>query len=1397
MLLFSKSSFALESFLKQQSIENLSIGLYSLMGLIAALVIAVVLVSKLLLNKLRDAREHHQDLVENLPSGLLHVNIAGKIVYLNEVAAKQIGRHKDKLINSDFSENFEGAARDALEAGLSERNSSVKARAKSSNLYLAVQVGKTISINDNLVTIVTLSNQNTLQRDFNKTADHRNHLAHLIDAGNFARVYLDTQNDNYKHDKRFDDLLALNVIEEDSDHSESSKIADFLKHIHNHDMDAWKEAFSSAKANGAAAASVRMRIAGDDENVIYTSLHVDIIADQATQEDDEQVLASQKHTRFTLLVRAHNEQEEQARRLALAKEQRVAMLTVNPNAAYALDDNGNILWANERFKSMLRRVLPNSPSKNLLDMKPFPENIMQLHKRDAFRSISSYEKEFEIKLNEAEILYLKLDIASYEVVDRLNGHAKIGMVAVLQDLSQMKQTRSALKHEKDRASKALHSLSAREDELDVTSRKLADTTEQLNHTTERLTYTTKELTQSKERLQNLLDLSPVAIATINSDDKIISANRVMLERFKYNEKELKKGNIYKLFSDPAEAGTTAKVLNKKGRLHDFHVKIKGKDNHIYPGELTAELIDEENQEYLVWIIDRSDEQFQRDKFESVLQHSDMAMAIMDTSGFSKVNQAACTLFGAEDEEDLFGIYPFASQFNISHKEADTLEKALEQLKSSRQVLSMPWTHKVGDRLIPCAVTYVPIFKDQAFDSILCVWRDERAIDAAEKAQTHAIEQRKEAESVLQEKQALLKQSEQALAQRSEALESTEQALLQAQEDLSHTQAEFSQLQESYEDTSQKLHALEQAFEDSRVKLHDAEHLNAELSSQYEQASEQVAELTQQQATLKAALEQSEANCQQAQQALDATKENVDNLAQQKSSQESQVQDLANEVAQAKQALEDKQSELAQLNERLDTLNLELQTSTEGAQALQEQLASEREARQNIELERQQAEQKCEQAQQALDETKTQQQRLQEELAALEDKATQEQSDIQAHQSQLSFVLEARLKELADAQSELAQAKADLEKEQQEKEQHLASLDALNDQMSSIQANINEQQKMLSNSDEQWRAQCEQIEAQKAQLEASLKANEEQNRALDEELDEKRKALDEVTTQAKSAQAKESELQQALSEAQQKIQEYEQSIAVKEQQEQAQIEQMLAQQRSLEDKESTIIEQAISKQKALAEKLAAVEQEYADSKQNLEQQNNNQSLLSEKLQALEASLAQSQQELANKVEALSTVQEELAASKQNFEAQEKALLAEHHKALEEQVKSVSSFARPHIAKLFMPARPGLWFDLVEYLKAHPLDGSLPDTLNGIIEQLESHISDMEKAIADNDESAIKGGAKKLSKLANNIGSDALKQLIQSIVDDCENGMVDNISIRWPATKNGLQMTMRVVYSHLAA
>lgn len=114
---------------------------------------------------------------------------------------------------------------------------------------------------------------------------------------------------------------------------------------------------------------------------------------------------------------------------------------------------------------------------------------------------------------------------------------------------------------------------------------------------------------------------------------------------------------------------------------------------------------------------------------------------------------------------------------------------------------------------------------------------------------------------------------------------------------------------------------------------------------------------------------------------------------------------------------------------------------------------------------------------------------------------------------------------------------------------------------------------------------------------------------------------------------------------------------------------------------------------------------------------------------------------------------------------------------------------------MPNNPKIWFDLLHYLQDQQHLESMQTSLSELIEEIEKNITETESAIQNDKLENVATSAQNLMTLAKKIKSDALLDLMQSISSDCNSGMIDNVSIRWPAAKNGLKSTLRVVYSHL--
>ncbi|WP_371195914.1 PAS domain-containing protein [Glaciecola sp. SC05] len=1245
LLANSTHAFAWGEYVKQQNVQQITTGLYILLGAIALLLLAAVslfVMCRVNKHKHMQDTKHQAHMLNVLPVGFVHVDLSGKIIYANTAGASYLGRASEKLINSQFVACFDSTSAAEAQSILTDNKAKVRARATASNLHLVIQSSEIFTHTQTAYRVITLINNNTLQRELDETSKKGAYLNSLFTACEYGLVKLDVSEDTYTHDCLFDDLLQLGQIEEGQAVSGSASVSDFVKLIHNHDIGEWTKAISAASAKGLAKASFRMQLAASADNAIYVPVEISIVGDKEALSEQATEDEEQKFTRFTVLVKIALAAEKQATKIDTLNQQRTAMVNAIPHAAYAIDKQGNLLWSNTRFNALFSRLSANASCKNLFEASPFPAEIMQLHKNSSFLSNHTDETEFDYTTVQGEAISLKLDLGFYATTDRLNQQKEIGIVGVLQDLSEIKKIQNKLAQERERNLETNRELIEEQETLVRVGSELQQEKEHSSHLSAlleqeqtSLVQTSLALAQEQERMSNFLKLAPVAIATINADDEILSANRVMLERLQYTEKELKKGNIYKLFSDPAEAGTTAKQLNKTGRLRDFHVKLKGKDGKIYPGELTVDVINQEKQEYLFWLIDRSDEQFQRDKFESLLQHSDMPMAILEDKGFGKLNQAACTFFAVHDEEDLFGQTPYCAELNQDEESALSLAQVVDDLKVKQAPTTIDWTHRAGGDLLPCKLTFVPIYKDHVFDCILCMWSDQSAAHKAEVAIAEAMAKRDEAQQQQKGIQEQLVQSQEQLTDSAQMLASTKQALQGVQEDLEYTKSEFAQLQKQYHERTQSLETLTHTLDLCSAELADTEQRSVALIAEYDAATQHIETLQAQRDELAHELALTKQACDAAQQTLASRDSDVDKVSELHQQQAHKLNELREQCDSMQEALRVKDEAIKSMTSELNDLHAQALNSQENSAYLEKQLIEQREHQQSLEQQKQDLEQCYKAAHQDMQQNAERMRQLQSELDRTDKTSNQEVSEAQMQHSQIKLELDA-------AQSDLAASQAAL---------NLAHAAA-------------------------------------AQLEAEKLA-------------------------------------------------YLQTAAE--------------------------LEQELGELKSYSEKNESQLAQFAE-QQNIHKQ------------AIDDELATVQEQYVRAQESLKAAHQELAERSSQANADAKLI-------------------REDMERLPMPNNPKIWFDLVAYLQSQTQIESMQSGLKQLLDEIEVNIDDTEAALQHEQADSIKSSVEKLITLAQKVKSDPLLHLIQSIANDCKNGMLDNVSIRWPAAKSGLQSTLRVVYSHL--
>lgn len=1507
VLIFPLYALAFGEKIQALQASQLELGTYVIAGVVGILLVLLLMQKILGTGKVKKAKAHADLLVEqqdSLPVGILNLNLDGRIVSANGTATTLLGRAKESLFQLPLSDCFASEDKEQVVEAQREANSQVRAKARASNLYLSINFGALHTNGKEQLQTVTLNNENSLTRDVNKLGKLTEQQSAVINAMQLGEIWFDVEQETFAYNRKLAELLSLEhsfAQNDQTSFSDAQPASQLQEWVNQKDSGTWLKSLHQAKTDGHASFSCRLLANTDQQGNSYVSTYVHMIGADHNGESYQQV---------HICVSDYSKAGAYKQKLDTVTQHQQALLNASPDCVYAIDQNGALLWSNTAFNMLFRRVTNDSKTKNLFKVDFFPEKIKKLHQNAPSITGRSYDMDFVLTVasednddfaSESETFDCKLKLVFYVEKDRLSDQTSNCMVGVIKDVTEI--TRMQNDVEKQRA-----------------------------------------------QLDKMLNLAPVAIATIDGSDKIISANSVMTRRLGYSDSDLKRTDFYELFNEAGEAGKAAKRIHQSGHLRDFHAQLKGKDKKLHPSELHVDLIDKEKQEYLCWIADRSDEQFQQDKFDSLLEHSGMPMAILGENGFSKLNNEACKFFCVNEAYDMFGIFPHSERLNKDQENALALKQIVEDVKASSKASSFTWEHKVGDLTLPCQATYVPLYKDQAFDSILCIWMDKREIQKADEARQLAINLHQAAEREIEEKQKLLASSQDQLASKTRTLADTEQQLQTVREDLTETQSEYKHLREEHQHVTQNLVQIKAQYGASRTQLAEAKKANAVLNNQLESSSEVVKDLSKQREQVENALKQSEDNYKAAQQQLAASEQNAAELKQKQDDQQQKMHALVGQIQSMKQSVTDKDAQIHQVSEQIGQLQYQLRDSSSTTDKLREQLENQRKVSEQAEQAKREIENTYQLAQAELRNKERHLGHLQSEMEKLEEMSNQEKGDMQAQQSALKNELNDKLMQLQEtqraldeaqqaaeqekqekaaqqallsqvkqelhdieasakqkqqemaakeqeqkqAQQELQQklwselkdkqlrlqeaeqilhkAKQETESEKAEKEKHrqlfeqlqselqeierrnanqaeeMAASDkqwqqskeqlkreveakrqqldqtkeALDDiqrqadkervarieqeqklkqltvELSDVETRANKQKQMLEGSDEQWRKHHAEIEQQKQQLQQALAEAQQQNNQLQSKLSNKLNALQEAESQVSKTQSTEHTLQQELDKTKGKAEELQSKIAQQERKESELQRQLESHQQALDSKESSINELE-SKQKRLTEQLASVQREYAKSKQALVQQDDSRSELNTQMSGLENALKQSKQALADKEAALQQAQKQLKVNQSKLAEQEQALLSAHKEELQQatQQASQNSNRKPEIEKLPMPSDPAVWFDLLPYLQSQPQLDSLPVALSELIDELQGAIANTEKALDTNNTRDLLHSSKALVALSQRVNSDALGYLMASIQNDCNSGMVDNVSIRWPATKQGLEKTLRVVYSHLHA
>ena len=1141
LILLSPASFALGDKLARQDEATLSLVAYSGIGLLVLFmglsIFALVRVrSKDKVIEIHDEVIANKDEILNrLNNGVMLIGLRGNVISLNTPAAKLLGREKSRVLNQPLINFFKAEAKDALNKAM-DGNDTVKMvlTAPSSNMELRVSIAKNASMYDGVAFVVSLEDVNDYEKELKATKSDLEDLTELTEHLYLGQMSIDFESETFAANQILSTILGQN--------EEVSGDFDKLKQlICPNNMTFWNQSFELAKEQHEV----------DFKSMLQSvefKVPVRVVAISTAKN------SKGKSTAFKLLIIDETEIRQNQRKEYSSEQKVKAMLNVSLHPLYVLDDECRVISVNNPFERMFGVRLADIKNKRFDLLNLLPEDINILHNPDDTPVTigRALNREFTGKVGrKLEHNQLAADVPqSFSQAN--DGNTTLHLRVTLQAFGDDKNQRSGF------------------------AGMFQDLT--------LLTETQRQLEAERAHFSNLLDIAPIAVATIDSEDRIVHANTAMTERLGLNEKELKKGTFYQLFNDADAAGRAAKQLHQTGRLRAFHTSLRGKNEVMHPSELHIDLFDKEKEQYVCWISDRSGEQFQEDKFHGLLEHSSMPMAILDEKGFSSVNPAACEFFGVENEDDLWGFAPYSLELNNDEGEAYELERIVNKVKYDGRAKSINWEHKVGSKSRPCQATYIPVYKGKEFDSILCMWTDLTEIIQADQARLEAITAHKEAEREVAEKQSLLRSSHEQLATKLKDLRDTETKLQLAHDEISEAKIEYITLQEQHQSVTDNLQKVQHQYSQSRELLSEARDVNNTLTEQLELSTKKVNNLQSQRNEISNQLQLSEKNFREAQVQLEASEENSKQLKLQQQQQQEKMQAYVTQIDSLKQSITDKDAEINEVGSQITGLQEQLQTSDSNSEKLKEALVNQRKASEEAENQRREIEQTYKLAQSELNNKVRHVEHLQNEMQKFEEMSKQEKGDMAAQQNKLMQELEQKQSVLQETQQALDAAKQAAEQEKLEKQKQ-------QEEMKRVEAELAEAEQHAAQKLQEMK------DAEELRL-AEQQTLQEELRAKQQKLLETEQILSDAKQQTAAEKAEKLRQQELFDKLQGELQEIEQHSAAQQakieqsgkqwEEHQAQLKlEVEAKRQQLQDSQSKLDE---IQQQAEAEKLARIEKE---------------------------------------------------------------------------------------------------------------------------------------------------------------------------------------------------------------
>ncbi len=934
-----------------------------------------------------------------------------------------------------------------------------------------------------------------------------------------------------------------------------------------------------------------------------------------------------------IAVLPQNELAEAQQRIDQLSQRIKHLLVALPSAVYVVDEEQQLTECNAAFEKMFATKLSKIEGQPVTELSCFAEQIKALHstkETQRFSVSSAKGREVQCELANGKQATLRFHLKPYKSAVDNRG----GTIVIVEDISELREAEAIAEME-------------------------------------------------QKRFSNLIDLAPLGIAIIDQNDHITRANLTLQERLGLNEKELAEQDFYQLFYDPSNAGKAARNLHSSGRLRDFQATLKGKGGVMHPSELQIDLFDRQAQSYLCWVADTSDKQFQVDKFDNLLEHSGVPMAVLSTDGFTRINPAACEFFALDREQQLLGKYPYEESINVGHDEVIQLKAKIEQVELTGRAQTMPWEFILDGSTLPCQATYVPMFRGRELESVLCIWMDMRALTEADKARQEALSKAQQAEQEASEKLQMLKSSQQELASKAKSLAETESQLQAAKQDLTEKQSQISDLQQAHDEMTANLEKLQGDYTQSREMLAAEQANNAELEAQLEQSTAKVSGLEKQRNQIADALQNSEKQFQRAKQQLAESEQTTKRLELEREEQKQQLQQYADQIDSLKSDIQSKDQQIHDVSGQISHLQSQLASSSQTSDKLKQALINQRKASEQAEKQRRELEQAWRLAESEATNKARHIEHLQHEMHKFEELSNQQKGDLEQQQQALQEELEAKQRQLQETMQALEASKRESEQEKAEKEAQRQHFEKLQAEIQEAERRAEEQQAQMAEADKKWQQQQQALQSELADKQNKLLETEkvllEAQRQSEKEKAEKeaqQRFLEQLKAEMAEVEKRTAEQQAQIAEAEQRYQQQQQELQRELEEKQRRLQEteqgLLAAQKQAEAdkaeraKQQEIFDKLKSELQEVEKRTSEQERKHEESDEQWQQR---QRALQQELENKQQQLAKAQSDIEDTRRQAEQEREEKARQQQIFDKQ-KAELAELEKRTEEQQRKMA-------------------------------------------------------------------------------------------------------------------------------